>query len=477
MSVPWDSAGRDEAVANPHMRDFIIVAGVVMAAALFGILTRPMGFLAAFWPANAILLGMMVRWPRLAAVPNWIAAFVAYIAADLLTGGEVFVTLWLTAANLIGAITGYLLFQLVSEEDRQLRRPLSVLCLLGIVVGAAGAAALTGGGAARLLFGRDFLSGLEFWFTTELVNALVILPVLLTFPHRNRAEDRRERATVSQNEIVRNVAPLATLVSCAAISFLVGGPGAIAFTVPALVWCALSYSIFTTAVVTALLCSGLLVSTATGLLALPMTGDFLNSTNSIRLGIALIAVGPLTVSAINRAREDLMAQLSHAARHDALTGALSRRAFMDDGYATVVRLSGNGASCALLMLDLDHFKRINDNWGHAAGDKVLTEFARLVSEQLRPRDIFGRLGGEEFGILLPEAGLDEAVSVAERIRAAVARSPAELDAGPSVPISVSIGVSVIDGVTGACLDALMARSDRALYGAKAEGRNAVRAAA
>jgi len=469
---------RQGAISGTHaLGGFAIVFGVVIAAALFGILTRPMGFLAAFWPANAILLGMMVRRPSLATPLNWAAAFAGYMAADLITGGDPWVTLWLTAANMAGAATGFMLFNLLSEDDRRLQRQLSVLYLLAISAAAAGVAALAGGGAARLLFDRDFATGLEFWFVTELVNSLVILPAILTFPALPALKAEFSPKRWMSGRWWWRVAPLATLVVSAAAAVLVGGPGAIAFTVPALIWCALTYSMFLTALVTALLCAGLLISSATGLLPLPMSSDVFTSTSSIRLGVALIALAPLSVSAINQAREELLARLSHAVTYDALTGALSRRAFMDKGYEIVARLSGQGASVALLMLDIDHFKRINDTYGHAGGDRALVEFARQVKSQLRPGDLFGRLGGEEFAVVLPRAGLGEAMAVAERIRSQVGAAEVEVAPDVMVRTSVSIGVSVIDGVSGACLDRLLASSDTALYGAKKGGRNTVRAAA
>ena len=458
-----------------RLRDFSLVFAVVLAASLFGILTRPVGFLAAFWPANAILLAMMVRWPNLSTLANWCAAFAGYMAADLATGGDAWVTLWLTGVNMAGAITGVYLFGLLGEEDRRLRRQLSVLYLLAICAAAAAVAAITGGGAARILFSRDFATGFEFWFVTELVNSLIILPAILTFP--GRAQAAAELSPRHWASSWGRAAPLLTLVVSAAGAVLIGGPGAIAFTVPALIWCALSYGMFFSALTTLLLCAGLLVSSALGMMPLPMSSDVFSSTSSIRLGVALIALAPLSVSAINRAREELVARLSHAVTHDALTGVLSRSAFMDNAYATLSRLAGRGSQVALLMLDIDHFKSVNDTYGHAAGDRALVEFARRVEGRLRFGDLFGRLGGEEFAVVAPEAGLPEAMALAERIRAVVGETEIEIEPGKTIRISVSIGVAVIDSVSSACLDKLMARSDDALYGAKSGGRNTVRAAA
>lgn len=457
--------------------DVAIVAAVVFAASLFGILTRPVGFLASFWPANAVLLGLMVRNPRLSTLEGWSAAFLAYVAADLATGGELHITLWLTAANLAGAMTGYQLFRMLPEDDRRLRRPLSVLLLFGVCASSAVAAAATGGGAARVLFGRDLWTGMEFWFTTELVNSLVILPVILTFPGwPARIAPPWRRADVSTPALARAAPALALLASCAA-GAQVGGPGTIAFPVPALIWCALSYGLFAVSVITGLLCAWLLISISLGFVVLPMSPDVISSTTSLRLGVGLMVLGPLTVASINSARNNLLAKLSYAAAHDALTGAVSRGAFMNRGYELVTEMSRSGRPLALLMLDIDHFKRINDRFGHAGGDRVLVEFAGLVNAAMREGDILGRVGGEEFAILLPNSTLNDAVKIAERIRIAVEAASIEVSPHESIRISVSVGVSVAEGMAGIDLERLMATSDGALYEAKSGGRNQVQAAA
>lgn len=461
-------------VLRARLAAIAVVGSAVFVASLFGILTRPVGFLAAFWPANAILLGLMVRNRNYASLPTWLAAFIAYLIADLATGSELAITLWLTSANMVGVITGYLLFRQLGDNDCALRRPLSVLYLFAISAAAALAAALTGGGAAKVLFGRDFISGLEFWFVTELVNSLVILPVILAFPGfaRLRLTDRR---ALGRDELAR-LLPAALLFCSAAASMVIGGPGAIAFPVPALIWCALSYSVFATSALTLVLCAWMLVAASTGLLAVPISPDALGSTSSVRLGIALIALGPLSVASINAAREELLRKLTHSANHDMLTGTLSRRAFMDQGHEIVGMQAGQGVPTSLLMLDVDHFKSVNDRHGHAAGDRVLTEFARLASLAVRKNDLFGRVGGEEFAVLLPGTGLEEATAIAERIRGVVQNSEIAISDVKSIGISVSIGVAATDGMADACLDGLMAASDAALYRAKSKGRNLVQAA-
>ena len=121
----------------------VCVAGIVFAASLFGILTRPDGMLAVLWPANALLTAAFVRGRAMNTPLGWCAAFIAYMAADLLTGNDIYTAIWLTGANLAGVAVGVILLRRLSVEDRNLRRPQSVqyLCLTG--AGAALAAAIS----------------------------------------------------------------------------------------------------------------------------------------------------------------------------------------------------------------------------------------------------------------------------------------------------------------------------------------------
>jgi diguanylate cyclase (GGDEF)-like protein len=125
----------------------------------------------------------------------------------------------------------------------------------------------------------------------------------------------------------------------------------------------------------------------------------------------------------------------------------------------------------MLMMDIDHFKRVNDTHGHDVGDEVLRELATTSLKALREADILGRLGGEEFAVLLPETEAAAAMDVAERLRRAVENSPIETNGG-ALAITVSIGAACMDTTTGS-VEELLKRADVALYEAKQTGRNKV----
>lgn len=165
------------------------------------------------------------------------------------------------------------------------------------------------------------------------------------------------------------------------------------------------------------------------------------------------------------------AALTRLARTDTLTGLANRRYFIEQLAAEIHRWSRIGHASALLMVDLDWFKRINDTWGHAAGDEVLRHFADVLRRSLRRVDLPGRVGGEEFAILLPGSSAEDALAAAERLRRNIESEPASTTFGP-IALTVSIGVTLfIDGDDSP--DQPMLRADRALYRAKAAGRNRV----
>lgn len=166
------------------------------------------------------------------------------------------------------------------------------------------------------------------------------------------------------------------------------------------------------------------------------------------------------------------AELERLASIDSLTNLPNRRHFLAAAEQELYRCQRLKRPLAVLMGDIDHFKRINDSGGHALGDAVLKETAALWRTLLRDIDLCGRMGGEEFAAVLPEVDIDAARKVAERIRSAVASLEIPKENGSPVRLTISIGVAT--NVSDSCLEELLARADLALYAAKKEGRNRVR---
>jgi diguanylate cyclase (GGDEF)-like protein len=173
------------------------------------------------------------------------------------------------------------------------------------------------------------------------------------------------------------------------------------------------------------------------------------------------------------------AQLEVLAMTDALTGLANRRHFGDQLVREVTRCAEAGKPVALVTLDIDHFKSINDQYGHPAGDAVLRRVAMLLEEQVRGTDLLARVGGEEFSVLAVEAASSEAAQLGERLRACIERAGPITAGRVAVQVTVSVGVAVLWGRTGDLLKAperLLAAADDALYRAKRNGRNRVEVA-
>jgi diguanylate cyclase (GGDEF)-like protein len=160
-----------------------------------------------------------------------------------------------------------------------------------------------------------------------------------------------------------------------------------------------------------------------------------------------------------------------AALVDPLTGIANRRAFLEEAMALGQRQDAESRPAAVMVADLDRFKSINDRFGHAVGDQVLQVFAEVASHKLGPHDLIGRLGGEEFSIVLYNAGREKGLAVAERIRLAFETAAAEVN-GRAVGGTVSMGMVVAENGL-ADVPALLAQADEALYCAKERGRNRI----
>ncbi|AQH00481.1 diguanylate cyclase [Burkholderia sp. KK1] len=175
-------------------------------------------------------------------------------------------------------------------------------------------------------------------------------------------------------------------------------------------------------------------------------------------------------SMMQRARDEAVAKLQEFADRDGLTGIANRRYFelrLADEFS---RWQRYGGELSMLLFDLDHFKRINDDLGHLVGDTVLRVMAERVAKSVRVQDVFGRFGGEEFALLLPCTNFDDAMIVAEKVRREIGETPIDVQ-GARVPVTASVGAArARTGVTSS-YEALINEADAALYTAKREGRN------
>jgi diguanylate cyclase (GGDEF)-like protein len=175
------------------------------------------------------------------------------------------------------------------------------------------------------------------------------------------------------------------------------------------------------------------------------------------------------------AKERAEFQLRSAAMVDPLTGIANRRSFLQDGAELMKRQAAQSCPAAVLLIDLDHFKSINDRFGHAIGDRVLQIFARTAQESIKPPELIGRLGGEEFAIVFYDVGADRATARAELIRTAFLEAATEVD---GYPVAATLSIGIVFNRDGPLdVPELLVEADQALYKAKEQGRNRVEVAA
>ncbi|MHA6333740.1 GGDEF domain-containing protein [Qipengyuania sp. CAU 1752] len=195
-------------------------------------------------------------------------------------------------------------------------------------------------------------------------------------------------------------------------------------------------------------------------------------------GLALMLLAGLAVGAVRRAvaaEARVRTELRRHAMTDELTGLANRREFMASLDRAIASAKRNGTPLALALLDIDHFKRINDTYGHPAGDAVIRAIATTSVDVMRGQDTVGRLGGEEFAIILPDCSPGDAFVCCERLRMAISTLDLEMETGEPICVTVSTGLATY--VPGDSAEAMIARADAALYDAKHAGRDRVLLAA
>ncbi|MER1966852.1 diguanylate cyclase [Castellaniella sp. GW247-6E4] len=465
----WPRHGQHTALAA------LAMAAAFLLAAL-GLTTRPADSLAVLWPANAVLAGLLLRYPALSAPQGWAGILFGLTLANLAWNEPLALALAHSLIDLSGLLVAWrILAPFGAPESLRSPRAVARLLLVGVVAAATHAAVsltLQPPGAQWVLSAAN-------WFLGQLLSYSAFLPPILLLPRRRTADARHKPqrpGRAARQRIAAKWLPIAVLAASFVLCALIGGPGAVIFPAPALLYCALVYRQSTTAWLAAAAAAittlgiaygWILVSTQT-----PLSGSQPWDFASLRLGVLLMVGAPLLVSGILAARSDTIEALRQALDHDALTRTLSRQAFLRDTQEHLQSHPPTPKGSGLLMLDIDDFKRVNDTHGHPAGDRVLREFARIIREAIRPHDLCGRMGGEEFSLLLPDATLPDILEIAERLRVRVgAAEIPHADGDLPLRITVSIGSIHTSQAPYATLTGLLAYADQAMYRAKRMGGN------
>ena len=458
---------------RPLWQGQLVLVCAILLSCFAGIYSRPIGYLAAFWPASAVALGLLLRYPRWARAPStWALALAAFVVPDAITGSRWELTLGLNVANVIGIACAWAYLSRLTSDVLYLKHQRSVLHLfVGCMLGALGCT-LSGAPIAAWVFELPLWRSLAMWLSTEFYSFILIVPVFLAAP---RAWIRQWPALwrKTQTGTWKDLLPLAALLLSEAVTMMIGGPGALGFVMPAMVWCAMAYGVFPITVLSLLISYWKTATIAMGVFS--FTPDHVLEVLSFRTGMAMLSLAPLAVASAYAMRLQALHKLHHAVNHDYLTGALARRALMERGNRVLSRMKITASPMAVLMLDLDHFKQINDKYGHAHGDLVLQRFVEIAHQSLRPDDLLGRMGGEEFALVLPRASRDQALGIGQRLCEQMRNHPFVLENGSVMHATVSVGMHAVQQpLPGDTLEQFISQADAALYLAKTSGRNQVR---
>lgn len=458
------------ALQRPAVVDGLLLGLAVAALAVLGISLRPVGGLAPLWPAAPVFLGLLLRFPGLAHGWSWLGGAAGLVAAEHLLGTALWPALWMALGGLLSTGVAYLTFSRTSPQSRSLRTPAAMLhlllaCLVAAVIDGVWTAqvlpVLIPGMTARTMLHE---------FAADMVNYVAFLPLVLTLPSTALLPWRWSEVLREQRWDLRQSVPIAALLLSTAVAWAVQSKGAAVFAIPALLWCAISYSLFASAALACVLGMGFFLATTQGWLGAPVPSSLqLGQLLTDQLALAVLMLAPLTVASVNAALHDTAQRLQLMADFDQLTRLPVRSAFLQWGLKLLQHRYMQRLPVSVVILDVDQLQHINNTYGHAAGDKVLSTLARHLQSSLRRRDCLGRLGGEEFGVILCSQTEQDTLQVVERICLRFALLPIVLDHGETVHCTVTAG-----GVTAQraplALAPLLSQAETALRAAKRKGK-------
>jgi diguanylate cyclase (GGDEF)-like protein len=477
MTVSSYTAG--QAGADTTRRWLIAAALYFLAAASTIHLTSNGRDIATIWPANAILLALLLA----EAEPRWLlvlsAGMFGNVAANVITRGTVAAPLLFSIANLIEVAIAAKLTGFSRTSDGLLSSPGTALRFLVTAgVFAPCISGLLGASTAYLVFHEPLGQSFSMWVLSDGLGLVIFTPVLLATFRGEFVDCFRSKSWRKRFEMIGLLSTTALITY--AVFYVAERPLLFVLFPPIMIVTFQAGRLGTkTALVIVALIGGVATMQAHGPITMLADGSIAQAQwFQAFIGTLLLTSLPFAGEVTKRARFiaaliEHDKQMMEKATTDPLTGLLNRCGF-DFMVEHLFGRRDEMRSVSIIAIDLDYFKSINDRWGHQAGDQALCHLARLLRAQVRSKDVIGRLGGDEFLILLPDSDINQAELIGKRITAAARNEPLAMDDTSVLLLSLSIGVATV--LPGEAFSDLARRADQALYAAKAAGRSAVRLA-
>lgn len=434
----------------------------------FGASLRLIDELSLFWPLNAVLAAVFVRNPFLNRPVYYFLCYSAMVVYDAFTTHWGWQSAIINLSNMVFVIIVALLLLRYSRDEDENNWAINAFklfyfCLIGSLL-----SSLLGslGSLGPSSDYRQFLPLFGDWFSEQFSTGVLMMPFLLMakWPQWGKMPAFH----------FSKLYPLLGVIISVIASVVIGGAGSLAFPLPALIWCAIRYPLPITALVTFLTGGMEIVLVANSIVVFHHSQPLVvNEMFSARLGIATMAICPLIVSVSVDAINRLIKQTSLRADYDYLTGVHSRSGLYEALKITAPLMHKPGQKLSVMLLDIDYFKRINDNYGHECGDVVLSAFAGQLRKVVGEEGLVARLGGEEFVVACSTNSEDEGYKIAENIRQSVELTAFRYQQ-QTLFITVSIGLAAATPKNEPLLDvfnSLLAEADKYLYLSKRNGRN------
>lgn len=461
----------------------MVLAVGYLASAMGGLaISRQTGNIATLWPPNGVLAAAMLltatsRWPMVL-----IAGALGSVAANLLNGSGVVAATSITVANLVEVWLVATLLRRGTHSRRLFQEPGDVLVLIAVATVAALAAGGVSASMAPLISGSPFTRIFVKWVLGDVLGLLVVMPIVIIA--HDLVKYGRDRMLAQRTHLEAALILLLVFVVALAV-FRPGMPPVQFLIMPTVLLASFRLGPLGAALSTVIAAAVGSVGTMMAAQAATASPDQVTlQVLYFQLYLAVLFLSALPIGSAMARRAQLSHELEEAKKDadsvaremamlaavDDLTGLLTRRQFLKELDRAAESAQRAQQPLTLAMIDIDHFKPINDQFGHAVGDQVLMVIGGACRAAVRSTDVIGRLGGEEFAMLMPLTDQQTAYRIVDRLREAVAGISIPVGSGASVSVTISIGLAVFEDQQ---VDRLLVDADRALYLAKEQGRNRI----